>query len=67
MMDYEHMQGLFQMLKVKYVFRRNWSDFSSWDMVEIMHKVLLEATKAIFAFANFIDVYVDEAITIDNM
>jgi hypothetical protein len=36
-------------------------------MVEIMHKVLLEATKAIFAFANFIDVYVDEAITIDNM
>ncbi len=63
---YEHMQGLFQMLKVKYVFRRNWSNVSSWGMVEVMDKVLLEATKATFASANFIDVNVNEATTTDN-
>ncbi len=31
-----------------------------------MHKVLLEATKATFAFANFSVVSVDEVTTIDN-
>jgi hypothetical protein len=66
MMDYEHMQGLFQMLKVKYVFKRNWSKISSWGMVEVMHEVLLEATKATFAFAKYIDVNVDEATTTNN-
>jgi hypothetical protein len=64
MMDYKHMQGLFQMLKVKYVLRRNWSYFSSWGMVEVMHKV---ATKATFASVNFIDVNVIEATTTNNM
>lgn len=34
--------------------------------VEVMHKVLLEATKATFAFANFNVVSVDEVTTIDN-
>ncbi len=32
-----------------------------------MHKVLLEATKATLAFANFSVVIVDEVTTIDNM
>jgi hypothetical protein len=63
MIDYEHMQGLFPMLKVKYVLKRNWSNFSSWGMVEVMHKVLLEATKATIAYVNFINVSVDEATT----
>jgi hypothetical protein len=40
--------------------------FSSWGMVEVMHKVLLEATKATFAYVNFIDVSVDEATTTNN-
>jgi len=31
-----------------------------------MHKVLLEATKATFAFANFSVVSVDDITTIDN-
>jgi hypothetical protein len=35
-------------------------------MVEVMHDVLLEATKAAFACANFIDVSVNEVTTIDN-
>jgi hypothetical protein len=66
MIDYEHMQGSFPMLKVKYVFKRNWSIFLGWGMVEVVHKVLLEATKATFAYVNFIDVSADEATTTNN-
>jgi isopenicillin N synthase-like dioxygenase len=35
-------------------------------MVEMKHRVLLEATKATFAIAFFIAFNVDEIITIDN-
>jgi len=35
-------------------------------MVEVMHKVLLEATKATFVAASFIAVTIDEVTIIDK-
>jgi hypothetical protein len=66
MIDYEHMQDLFQMLKVKFVSKKHWFDMLSWAMVEFMHKLLLEATKATFVFATFIVINENEVTTIDN-
>jgi hypothetical protein len=37
-------------IKVKNVQRKHWSDPSSWGMAEAMHSVLLDATKAAFAY-----------------
>jgi hypothetical protein len=67
MTNYEDMPSSFHMLKVKYVSQKHWLDSSGWGMVEVMHDVLLEATKVVFARANFIIVSVDEVITIDNI
>jgi hypothetical protein len=64
--DYEHMKGLFQMLKVKFVSIKHWFDMLSWAMVEVMHELLLEATKATFFFATFIVINANEVTTIDN-
>jgi len=66
MTKYEDMPSSFHMLKVKYVSQKHWSNSLGWGMVEVMHDVLLEATKAAFACANFIDVSVNEVTTIDN-
>jgi hypothetical protein len=35
-------------------------------MVEIMHDILLDSTKATFCFASFIIVFADEVMTINN-
>jgi hypothetical protein len=64
--NYEDMPSSFHMLKVKYVSWKHWSDSLSWGMVEVMHDVLLKATKAAFARANFIVVSADEVTTINN-
>jgi hypothetical protein len=32
MMEYEHMQGLFQMLKVKSILQKHWSNSLGWGM-----------------------------------
>ncbi len=45
MTNYENLKDLFQLLKVKSVSKMHWSDTSGWGMVEVMHVVLLEATK----------------------
>jgi hypothetical protein len=60
------MKGLFQMLKVKFVSRKHWFDMLSWAMVEVMHELLLEATKATFVFATLIVINANELTTIDN-
>jgi hypothetical protein len=50
MIDFERFKVLFQMLKVKNVGRKHWNDSFARGMVEVMHNVLLNATKATFAF-----------------
>lgn len=52
MIDYEHMKGLFQMLKVKFVSKKHWFDMLSWAMFEVMCELLLEATKATICFCH---------------
>jgi hypothetical protein len=66
MIDYKDLKDLFQLFKVKSVSRKHWSDTSGWGMVEVMHIVLLEATKVTFVIAPFIVVGVDEITTINN-
>jgi len=66
MLDYENLKNLFQPFKVKSVSRNHWSDTSRWGMVEVMHVVLLDATKITFVVAPFIVVNADEVTTINN-
>ncbi len=66
MTNYEDLKDLFQLLKVKNVSKKYWSDTSRWEMAKVMHVVLLEATKATFVVAPFIIVNVDEVTMIDN-
>jgi hypothetical protein len=66
MTNYEDLRYLFQLLKVKSVSKKHWFNTSGWGMVEVMHVVLLEVTKATFVVAPSIVVNVDEVTTIDN-
>ncbi len=67
MTNFEGFKILFQMLiKVKNVQRKHWNDPFSWGMVEVMHSVLLNATKATFAYVAYINNSVDEVMTIEN-
>jgi hypothetical protein len=67
MTNYEDMPSLFHMLKVKFVFWKHWLDSPSWGMVEVMHNMLLEATKVAFVRANFIVVNANEVTTTNNI
>jgi hypothetical protein len=61
------MKGLFQMLKVKFVSKKHWFDTLSWAMVEVIHELLLKATKATLVFATFIVINANEVTTINNI
>jgi len=54
------------MLKLKNVGRKHWSDSSSWGMGEVMHSVLLDVTKDAFTSVAYIDIFIDEVMTINN-
>ncbi len=66
MIDYKDLKYLFQLLKVKSVSKKPWFDTSRWGMAEVMHIVLLEATKVTFVVTPFIVISVDEITMIDN-
>jgi hypothetical protein len=66
MIDFESFKISFQMLKVKNVGRKHWSDLFNWGMVEVMQSVLLNATKATFAFATYTNISTDEVRTINS-
>jgi hypothetical protein len=55
------------MLKVKNVGRKHWSDSFSWGMAEVIHNVLLDATKATFTFVAYIGIFVNEVMIINNI
>jgi hypothetical protein len=44
MIHFESLKDLFQLLKVKSISKKH------WGMVEIMHDILLDSTKATFVF-----------------
>jgi len=54
------------MLKVHNGGRKHWNDSFSWGMVKVMHSVLLNVTKARFAFVAYISISINELITINN-
>jgi hypothetical protein len=55
------------MLKVKNVGKKHWSDSSGWGMVEVMHSVLLNATKTTFTLVAYTNISIDEIKTINSM
>ncbi len=66
MTNYEDLKHLFQLFKAKNVLKKHWSNTSGWEMVEVMHIVLLEAIKATFVVAPFTTISVDEITMINN-
>jgi len=50
MIHFESLKDLFQLLKVKSISKKHWIDGNGWGMVEIMHDILLDSTKATFVF-----------------
>jgi uncharacterized protein YjcR len=66
MIDYKDLKDIFQLLKVKSVSKKHWSNTLGWGIAQDMHVVLLEATKAAFDVAPFIAVSVDEVTMIDR-
>ncbi len=66
MTNYKDLKDLFQLLKVKNVSWKHLFNTSWWGMAEVMHFVLLEATKETFFVAPFIVVNANEVTMIDN-
>jgi hypothetical protein len=66
MTNFESFKILFQMLKMKNVGRKHWNDSSSWGMVEVMHSVLLNVTKATFPSIAYTSISTNEVKTINN-
>jgi hypothetical protein len=54
------------MLKMKNVGKKHCIDSSSWGMAEIMHSVLLNATKTTFALVAYIGIFANKIMTVDN-
>jgi hypothetical protein len=66
MTNFESFKKLFQMLKVKNVGRKHWSDSFGWGMVEIMHSVLLSVAKTTFTSVAYTNISIDEVKTINS-
>jgi hypothetical protein len=66
MIDFERLRGLFKFLKVENCPRKHWSDSTGWTMVEVMHNVVLRATKVVVQKSPFISISCDEVTTIKN-
>jgi hypothetical protein len=66
MIDYEELKDLFYLLKVKNVPKKHWSNTSRSWMENIMHVILLVATKTTCVDAPFIPINVNEITMIDN-
>ncbi len=62
-----HPMILFQMFKVKNVGRKHWNNSSSWGMVEVMHNLLINVTKATLAFVAYTSISTYEVRTINNI
>ncbi len=67
MIDYESLKDLFQLLKVKSVFKKHWIDSSGWGMVEVMCEILLEIIKATFAVFSLIVITTNKVTIIANI
>jgi hypothetical protein len=66
MIDYEELKDLFYLLKVKSVSKKHWSNTSRSGMANIMHIILLVATKTTCVDTPFIPINVNEITMIDN-
>jgi hypothetical protein len=60
------MKELFDILKVKNTPRKHWSDSIGWQMVENIHRIIIESTKSIVQKARHLAINYDEVTTINN-
>ncbi len=66
MIEYEQAQSLFEFLKVPNNPFKHLSDCASLEIVEVLHHVVLIATKEAIMASSFLSVFVGEVITINN-
>ncbi len=66
MTKYEQMQSLFAFLKVLNNLLKHWSDCVRWEIVEVLHHVVLTTTKEVIMASSFFFISIDEMTTIDN-
>jgi hypothetical protein len=61
MIDFEHMKGLFDFLKVNHTPRKYWTNLNGWEMAIALHNVILKQTKLLVQKAKYISIRCDEA------
>lgn len=65
MLEYEFLQELSLLLKVKNTPLKHWYDSSGWQIIRAMHVVVLSKVMYVISSANYVVVSADEVTTID--
>jgi hypothetical protein len=60
------MKPLLGLLKVKHVQKKHWCDNLGWDMVEVVHTIVMQTIKLALENDNVFILSFDEIISIDN-
>jgi very-short-patch-repair endonuclease len=66
MIEFESLKDLHLFLNVKNNPRKHWMNSSGWEMVECMHKFVLQNTKTIVWDFAFFALNANEVTTINN-
>jgi hypothetical protein len=57
---------LFQFLKVKNIPRKYWNNNARWDIVEVMHHIVVIAILKVIHQARFLAIRGDEMMMVDD-
>ncbi len=66
MTNFESMKMLFDFLKVENMPHKHEHDSSSWEMVEMMHRIVMESMKIVIQKVEYIAINYDEITNINN-
>jgi hypothetical protein len=67
MHEYKAHKGLFDFMNFEQDPEMHWTNMMAWAMVQHMHHIISEATKATIGVAWYMWFTYDEVITIDNL
>jgi hypothetical protein len=60
MIEFEHMKGLFDSLKIHHIPKKHWANLSSWEMAIATHNVILKQIVLLVQHAKFISIICDQ-------
>lgn len=66
MLEFDALKSLFNHLKVKHTPNKYWMDGNGWQIVEHMHKVVLNALNAKVEASQFLSISCNEVTNIDS-